>query len=52
MNNLSVVRIKAANICAKGSHPEDILSNLCGNDFCFDDVQCGCMESFLQSLKI
>ncbi len=52
MNNLPVVRIKAANICTKGRHPEDILSNLCGNDFCFEDVQCGCMESFLQSLKV
>lgn len=43
--------IKNANICTQGRHPEDILSNLCGNDFCFDGVQCGCMESFLQSLK-
>lgn len=45
------VRIKTENVCAKGRHPEDILSNLCGNDFCYDGVQCGCMESFLQSLK-
>lgn len=52
MNNLQVVRIKSADICTKGRHPEDILSNFCGNDFCFEDIQCGCMESFLQSLKI
>ncbi|GEM_PF-3170481 len=45
------VKIKTADICTKGRHPEDILSNLCGNDFCFDGVQCGCMESFLQALK-
>lgn len=45
------VIIKVDNICTEGRHPEDILSNLCGNDFCFDGVQCGCMESFLQSLK-
>ncbi len=47
----SCIEIKTDNICAKGRHPEDILSNLCNNDFCFDGVQCGCMESFLQSLK-
>lgn len=47
----SVVEIKVTDVCAREQHPEDILSNLCGNDFCFEDVQCGCMESFLQSLK-
>ncbi len=47
-----IIQIKSANVCAKGRPAEDILSNLCGNDFCFDDVQCGCMESFLQSLKV
>lgn len=47
-----IIEIKATNICAIGRHPEDILSNLCGNDFCFDKIQCGCMESFLQSLKV
>lgn len=47
-----MVNIKVSDICTKGRHPEDILSNRCGNDFCFDDVQCGCMEGFLQSLKI
>lgn len=50
MDNL--IKIKNTNISTKGRHPEDILSNFCGNDFCFDDVQCGCMESFLQSLKV
>lgn len=48
----TVVIIKSANICTQGRHPEDILSNLCGNDFCFDGIQCGSMEGFLQSLKI
>ena len=48
--SFSVVIIKNANICTQGRHPEDILSNLCGNDFCFDEIQCGCMESFLQAL--
>lgn len=43
--------IKSADIHTKGRPPEDILSNLCGNDFCFDDVQCGCMESFLRALN-
>lgn len=49
--NDNVIIIKSDNICAKGRHPEDILSNRCNNDFCFDGVQCGSMESFLQSLK-
>lgn len=47
----SILIIKVTDICAREQHPEDILSNLCGNDFCFEDVQCGCIESFLQSLK-
>lgn len=45
------IEIKTSDIRPQGRHPEDILSNLCCNDFCFDDVQCGCMEGFLQSLK-
>lgn len=45
------IEIKTENICAKGRHPEDILSNKCTNDFCFDGVQCTSMENFLQSLK-
>ena len=48
---METIVIKTTDICAKGSHPEDILSNLCGNDFRFDEVSCGCMEGFLQSLK-
>lgn len=51
MDDSKFVDIKTANICPQGRHPEDILSNLCHNDFCFDDVQCGSMEGFLQSLK-
>lgn len=43
--------IKSADIHTKGRPPEDILSNLCDNDFCFDDAQCGCMESFLRALN-
>lgn len=43
--------IKSADIHTKGRPPEDILSNFCVNDFCFDDVHCGCMESFLRSLS-
>lgn len=49
--NDNILIIKSDNICAKGRHPEDILSNRCNNDFCFEDVQCSSMESFLQSLK-
>lgn len=45
-----MIKIKSSDISTIGRHPEDILSNLCGNDFCIDDVQCGCMESVLQSL--
>lgn len=52
MNNLPTIKIKNANVCTEGRHPEDILSNLCGNDFCYDGMQCGSMEGFLQSLKI
>lgn len=51
MDGRKYVDIKTENITPIGRHPEDILSNLCGNDFCFDDVQCRCMEGFLQSLK-
>lgn len=48
--NKSII-IKTSDICAKGRHPEDILSNWCSNDFCFEGIQCSSMESFLQSLK-
>ncbi|PWL60354.1 MAG: hypothetical protein DBY35_08580 [Bacteroidales bacterium] len=46
-----LVVIKTTDICAKGRHLEDILSNFCNNDFCYDGVQCKCMAAFLQSLK-
>lgn len=45
------VIIKVKDIHPEGRHPEDILSRLCNNDFCYDKVQCGCMEAFLQSLR-
>lgn len=43
--------IKEKDINPEGRHPEDILSRLCNNDFCYDGIQCGCMEAFLQSLR-
>lgn len=49
--NDKVINIKVKEIDPVGRHPEDILSNLCNNDFCLDGVHCGCMEAFLQSLK-
>lgn len=49
--NDNILIIKSDNICAKGRHSEDILSNNCNNDFCFEGVQCSSMASFLQSLK-
>ena len=38
-------------IRSNGLYPSNVLSNLCGNGFCFDGVVCGSMEGFLQSLK-
>lgn len=46
-----VINIKTADICPRERLPEDVLSNLCNNNFRIDDVDCRCMESFLQSLK-
>lgn len=46
-----IIEIKVSDIDPVGRHPEDILSNLCKNTFCFDGVYCQCMEQFLQSLK-
>ena len=46
-----VVVIKVKNINPEGRYPEDILSRLCNDDFCYDGIQCGCMEAFLQSLR-
>lgn len=43
--------IKVKDIHPEGRHPEDILSRLCNNDFCYENVQCGCMEAFLLSLR-
>lgn len=50
-HNEQFIVIKTTDVCAKGRHPEDILSNFCNNDFCHDGVQCACMAAFLQSLK-
>lgn len=47
----SVIEIKVSDIDPVGRHPEDILSNLCKNTFCIDEVYCQCMEQFLHSLK-
>lgn len=44
-------RGKAIDIWSKSEYPSDVLSNLCGNRFLFDGVECGSMEGFLQSLK-
>lgn len=45
------IAIKVNDIRPEGRHPEDILSRLCNNGFCFQRVQCGCMEAFLLSLR-
>lgn len=47
----SVIEIKVSDIDPVGRHPEDILSNMCKNTFCIDEVYCQCMEQFLHSLK-
>lgn len=44
-------RGKAIDIWSKNPYPANVLSNLCGNSFCYDGVECGSMEGFLQSLK-
>lgn len=41
----------AIDISSKDSGPEAILSNFTENHFVFDDIPCGGMEGFLQSLK-
>ena len=38
-------------IRSNGLYPSNVLSNMYSNGFCFDDVDCGSMEGFLQSLK-
>ena len=42
---------KAIDIWSKSKYPAYILSNLHDSIFIFDDVECHCMEGFLQSLK-
>ena len=44
-----VWRGKAIDIWSKNPYPANVLSNLYG--FCYDGVECGSMEGFLQSLK-
>lgn len=46
-----VWRGKAIDIWSKAPYPANVLSNLHDNNFCFDGVECGSMEGFLQSLK-
>lgn len=41
----------AVDISNHNSDSSALLSNLCNNHFCFDDVECHSMEGFLQSLK-
>ncbi len=43
---------KAIDIRLYGKYPANVLSNLCGNTFVLDGVECKSMEGFLQSLKI
>ena len=42
---------KAVDIWSKSPYPADVLSNLHDNGFCYDGMECGSMEGFLQSLK-
>ncbi len=44
-------RGKAIDIKSNGIYPANILSNLSGNSFYIDNVECKSMEGFLQSLK-
>lgn len=46
-----VWRGKAVDIWSKSPYPANVLSNLHDNRFCFDGMECGSMEGFLQSLK-
>lgn len=43
---------KGIDIRLYGKYPANVLSNLCGNCFVLDGVECKSMEGFLQSLKI
>lgn len=58
MNAIRKIRIKwqvwcgkAVDIWSKSPYPADVLSNLHDNGFCYDGMECGSMEGFLQSLK-
>lgn len=58
MNAIRKIRIKwqvwcgkAVDIWSKSPYPADVLSNLHDNGFCYDGIECGSMEGFLQSLK-
>lgn len=46
-----VWRGTAIDIWSKSPYPANVLSNLHDNGFCYDGVECGSMEGFLQSLK-
>lgn len=46
-----VWRGKAVDIWSKSPYPANVLSNLHDNRFCYDGMECGSMEGFLQSLK-
>lgn len=43
---------RAVNIWSRAPYPAGALSNLYNHSFVFEDVACGSMESFLQSLKV
>ncbi|MBR1517089.1 MAG: hypothetical protein IJ620_02975 [Bacteroidales bacterium] len=42
---------KAVDISSSGHYPADVLSNIKGNKFTIDGIECGSMEGFLQALK-
>lgn len=58
MNAIRKIRIKwqvwcgkTVDIWSKSPYPADVLSNLHDNGFCYDGIECGSMEGFLQYLK-
>lgn len=51
LSRCQVWRGKAIDIWSKSPYPANVLSNLCSNAFYFDEMECGSMEGFLQSLK-
>ena len=42
---------KAVDIWSKSPYPANVLSNLYSHSFCYDGIECGGMEGFLQSPK-